>query len=167
MARNAKLYGGCDIEELAEVLANRKLPDELHEQAERLEQKRRRMKRLLKATRLALTIQARRAVNVDSRRASRMVRQSSRSGPTAAVKAPPVAEADGLTVTQAAAMLQRDLPGLGLEKARARVSAAAGRGEFKSAGSRRGRRIDPDSFSSWRLKQRDRDLDAEDADEGL
>jgi CheY-like chemotaxis protein len=42
---------------------------------------------------------------------------------------------------------------------------AAGREEFETNGLKgRGRRIDRHTFSTWRLKQRDRDLDAEDDD---
>jgi hypothetical protein len=170
MARNAKLYGGCDIEELAEVLADRKSPEELHEQAERLEQKRRRMKRRLKATRLALKIQARRSVNAMLPTAPATRRLARQSAAAAAVEDPPgpvMAGPDWLTVTQAAELLRRDLPALTLQKARSRVSAAVSRIDFKSIGSRRDRRIEPHTFSTWRLKQRDRDLDAEDADEGL
>ena len=59
-----------------------------------------------------------------------------------------------------------DLPGLSLAKARSRISTAAGRKEFQHKGSRRDRRIEPHSFNSWRLKQRDRDLDREDDDLG-
>ncbi len=70
-----------------------------------------------------------------------------------------------LSVTQAAEALLRDLPALDMAKARSRISTAAGRGEFRVEGSRRDRRIDPDSFAAWRLKLRDRDLDAEDDDE--
>jgi CheY-like chemotaxis protein len=72
--------------------------------------------------------------------------------------------ADGwLTVTQAAELLMHDVPGLDLAKARARTSTAASRQEFSVAGTRKGRRIDPVSFAAWRLQQRDRDLDNEDA----
>jgi len=68
-----------------------------------------------------------------------------------------------LTVTEAARLLEKDLPWLDLKKARSRVSVAAGRGEFQTNGeSRKQRRIEPHSFDSWRLKQRDRDLDSED-----
>lgn len=67
-----------------------------------------------------------------------------------------------LTVTDAATLLQHDLPGLTLRKARSRVSTAASRGEFQAEGCRRARRIEPVSFDAWRLKQRDGDLDAED-----
>jgi len=70
-----------------------------------------------------------------------------------------------MSVTEAAELLLRDLPILDLGKARSRISMAASRDEFRSEGSRRDRRIDPDSFASWRLKQRDRDLDAEEEEE--
>jgi DNA-binding response OmpR family regulator len=73
--------------------------------------------------------------------------------------------AGSLTVTQAAKKLMQDLPGLSLAKARSRISTAAGKGEFESVGTRRDRRIAPVSFDAWRLKQRDRDLDAEDEDD--
>ena len=67
-----------------------------------------------------------------------------------------------LTVTEAAKLLERDLLGLELSKARARVSAAATRGEFTTNGEAgQARRIDSVSFDAWRLKQRDRSLDAE------
>jgi len=67
-----------------------------------------------------------------------------------------------LTVTQAAELLVHDLPGLTIKKARSRISTAASRGEFKTTGSRRSQRVEPVSFAAWRLKQRDKDLDAED-----
>jgi hypothetical protein len=71
-----------------------------------------------------------------------------------------------LSVTEAAELLMKDLPSLSLENARARVSAAAGRRSFGTNGMTRDkRRIDRDSFSTWRLAQRDKDLDAEDEDE--
>ena len=70
-------------------------------------------------------------------------------------------KAGWLTATEAARLLMRDTPGLGLAKARSRVSTAAGKGRFESVGIRRSRRIEPKSFDSWRLKQRDRGLDQE------
>jgi len=69
-----------------------------------------------------------------------------------------------LTVTQAAKLLTRDVPCLNVTKARARISAAAGRKDFVFTGDRKGRRIEPGSFANWRLKQRDRDLDEEDGE---
>jgi len=85
--------------------------------------------------------------------------------PEAATAEPAKDGADGekwLTVTQAAKLLARDLPSLDIRKARSRISTAASRGEFKTTGSRRSRRVEPVSFDAWRLKQRDRDLDEED-----
>jgi hypothetical protein len=74
-------------------------------------------------------------------------------------------DGDGwLTVTQAARLLTRDVPGLDMAKARSRISTAAGREEFEFDGDRKNRRIEPVSFNAWRLKQRDRDLDDEDDD---
>jgi len=72
-------------------------------------------------------------------------------------------DADGwLSVTEAAELLMHDLPGLELKTARARISAAANRGAFKTNHLKREqRRIEALSFNSWRLVQRDRDLDAE------
>jgi len=68
-----------------------------------------------------------------------------------------------LSVTEAAELLRRDLPGLDLKKARSRVSTAANRGKFKTnGGTGKGRKIHRDSFSRWRLEQRDTDLDAQD-----
>lgn len=70
-----------------------------------------------------------------------------------------------ITVTQAAELLRLDFPYLSAAKAKARVSAAAGRGSFKTNGrERHERRINAESFDSWRLTQRQRDLDAEDDD---
>jgi len=68
-----------------------------------------------------------------------------------------------LTVTDAAKLLMQDLPWLTLEKAKSRVSRAAGdSGKFTTNGIKGGnRRIEPNSFSRWRLQQRDRDLEAE------
>lgn len=71
-----------------------------------------------------------------------------------------------LTVTEAAALLAKDLPGLDHDRAKARVSAAASRRSFKTNNrTREARRIERDSFNSWRLAQRDKDLDAEDDEE--
>lgn len=67
-----------------------------------------------------------------------------------------------LTVTQAAELLMHDVPGLNLAKARSRISTAASREEFRFAGASKDRRIEPDTFASWRLEHRDRDLDEED-----
>jgi len=74
-----------------------------------------------------------------------------------------ILEPTWLTVTEAARLLRRDIPGLILDNAKARVSGAATDGKFRTNGkNREKRRIDPVSFDSWRLKQRDRDLDRED-----
>jgi DNA-binding response OmpR family regulator len=71
-----------------------------------------------------------------------------------------VTAASWLTVTEAATLLCQDVPGLDLKGARARVSWAAGAGKFRTNGEKGpGRRIDPTSFNSWRLQQRDIDLD--------
>lgn len=70
-----------------------------------------------------------------------------------------------LTVSEAAALLMHDFPGLSLEKAKARVSANASRKQFKTNGKKHhDRRIDSDSFAAWRLRQRDKDLDSEEWD---
>lgn len=69
-----------------------------------------------------------------------------------------------LSVTRAAELLMKDVPGLALAKARSRISTAAGRQEFKFTGSRKERRIEPHAFDSWRIKQRDRGLDDDDVD---
>lgn len=67
-----------------------------------------------------------------------------------------------LTVTQAGELLKQDLPWLTPKKANARVSKAAGEERFRTNGKKgAGRRIDRDSFSTWRLQQRDKDLEAE------
>jgi hypothetical protein len=69
-----------------------------------------------------------------------------------------------LSVTEAAQELMGVVSGIDLQKARARVSAAAGRDEFRTNGKTRGsRRIDRDSFSTWLMRQRDRDLEKADS----
>ena len=87
------------------------------------------------------------------------------SGARAGSRGTAPAEDRGLTGTAAARLLMKDIPRLTLDKARSRVSTAAGEGDFKSSGTGRNRRIDPESFDAWRLKQRDRDLDLEDKDD--
>lgn len=63
-----------------------------------------------------------------------------------------------LTVTQCAEMLLDDVSGLDLRRARARVSKAADK-KFKTNGKTGSERlIDRDSFSTWRLRQRAKDL---------
>ena len=70
-----------------------------------------------------------------------------------------------LTVTDAAKLLMQDLPWLTLERARARVSRAGGKdSKFTTNGIKGGKhRIEPNSFDSWRLKQRDLDLAKDDS----
>lgn len=69
-----------------------------------------------------------------------------------------------ITVTAAAKQLLDDVSGINLGKAKARVSKAAGEGRFRTNGKEgRDRRIDQDSFSTWRLEQRDKDLAAYDS----
>ena len=67
-----------------------------------------------------------------------------------------------LTVKDAAILLMNDICGLSLQLAQSRVSRAASNGEFCTNGQKgRERRIAKNSFSTWRLKQRDKDLDKE------
>lgn len=64
-----------------------------------------------------------------------------------------------LTVTEAAKLLQDVVSNLTLKKARARVSGAANRGEFRTNGEKGAtRRIDHESVSAWLLKQREKHL---------
>lgn len=66
-----------------------------------------------------------------------------------------------ITVTAAAKLLLADVSGINLGKAKARVSKAAGEDLFRTNGKTgRERRIDRDSFSTWRLQQREKDLAA-------
>jgi len=93
--------------------------------------------------------------------------RSSRAAPTtsagASAKADQGGKTDGwLTVTQAAELLVDDLPALDIKKARSRISTAASRKAFTFTGIRKNRRIEPNSFAAWRLKQRNRDLRRED-----
>lgn len=68
-----------------------------------------------------------------------------------------------LTVTDAAELLKDVVSGITTKQAQARVSRAAGRGKFKTNGkTRRARRIERDSFNTWRFKQREKDLAAAD-----
>lgn len=107
------------------------------------------------------------------KKALRIRRAAQRQAPQAPVLPAPnstqskavAPEPSHLTVTQAAELLMRDWPALDLPRARARVSAAAGRNEFRHSGTRMERRIDRISFDAWRLRQRDRDLDLEDQEE--
>lgn len=75
---------------------------------------------------------------------------------------PPLPAEQWLTVTQCAKLLAKDLPSIDLPRARARISKAASDGKIRTNGKARDeRRIERASFDAWRLKQRDRDLDAE------
>jgi len=66
-----------------------------------------------------------------------------------------------ITVTEAGEMLLSDVSGITLEQAKARVSKAATNGKFTTNGKQRqARRIDHESFSVWRLEQREKDLAA-------
>lgn len=68
-----------------------------------------------------------------------------------------------LTVTEAARLLMKVVSDLNLKKARARVSAAAGRDDFTTNGKKgEARRIDRDSFSTWLIKHHVRDVAAAD-----
>ncbi len=68
-----------------------------------------------------------------------------------------------LTVTDAATLLQKYVDNLSLKKAKARVSAAAGRKEFTTNGKvRLERRIERNSFSTWLLKQNEKNLAKDD-----
>ncbi len=74
-----------------------------------------------------------------------------------------VKPSDWLTVTEAAELLAEDLSWLTIEKARARVSRAAGNELFKTNGLEGTlRRIERHSFSTWRLEQRNKDLAKDD-----
>lgn len=73
-------------------------------------------------------------------------------------------ESKWITVTAAAEQLLEDVSGINLTKARARVSKAASEGRFHTNGKKgTARRIDQDSFSTWRLEQRAKDLAAYDS----
>lgn len=83
---------------------------------------------------------------------------------SAAVRAlcPPVSRQLWLTVTEAAMLLAKDL-NIDPHLARARVSWASRKEKFVTNGETRAKkRIEPNSFDAWRLRARDRDLDAED-----
>ncbi|MEZ6233391.1 MAG: hypothetical protein R3B68_04305 [Phycisphaerales bacterium] len=65
-----------------------------------------------------------------------------------------------ITPTEAARLLMKDVSGLKDGAAKVRVTRAADAELFRTNGkSGRDRRIDRDSFSSWRLEQREKDLD--------
>lgn len=64
-----------------------------------------------------------------------------------------------LTVTDAGQFLLDVGSGINLKKARARISKAADAGKFRTNGKKgRYRRIEQDSFNTWRFEQRDRDM---------
>ena len=68
-----------------------------------------------------------------------------------------------LRVTDAGRLLLSDVSGITLAQAKARVTKAANEGKFRTNGETgHARRIDPDSFSTWRLEQREKDLAAYD-----
>lgn len=74
-----------------------------------------------------------------------------------------VKPSDWLTVTEAAELLVEDLSWLTIEKARARVSKAAGNELFRTNGLEGTlRRVERHSFSTWRLEQRNKDLAKDD-----
>ena len=78
---------------------------------------------------------------------------------------------DGLTVAEAARQHLIDLPvpvdaedeKRLFQAAKAKISAACNAGHIVSHGVGRDRRIDPESFAAWRLRQRDKLLRASDA----
>ncbi len=71
--------------------------------------------------------------------------------------------AEWLRVTDAGRLLLSDVSGLTLPQAKARVTKAANEGKISTNGKTgHARRIDPDSFSTWRLEQREKDLAAYD-----
>lgn len=73
------------------------------------------------------------------------------------------AENKWITVTAAAQLLLSDVSGITLVQAKARISKAANAGKFATNGKhQQDRRIDRDSFSTWRLQQREKDLAAYD-----
>jgi excisionase family DNA binding protein len=87
----------------------------------------------------------------------------STSRPSIPVEPKSVQTSAWLTVTEAAELLLEDVSGLDLQRAKARVSKAANEQRFRTNGRRgRDRRIDRDSFSTWRLEQREKDLAAYD-----
>lgn len=66
-----------------------------------------------------------------------------------------------LRVTDAGRLLLSDVSGIDLPQAKARVTKAITAGKIRTNGkSGHDRRIDPDSFSTWRLEQREKDLAA-------
>lgn len=77
-------------------------------------------------------------------------------------------ESAWLTVTDAARLLMKYVSGIDLDKASARVSRAAGDSKKKhfttNGRTRTDRRIEPDSFNTWLLRQHERDLAAAEND---
>jgi len=68
---------------------------------------------------------------------------------------------ESLRVSECADLLLKDVSGIDRKRAMARVSWAAGKEKFRTNGAKgNARRIDRDSFNTWRLEQRERDLDA-------
>ena len=85
---------------------------------------------------------------------------------TAALAAQEAACSTWPSVSDAAAMILKDLPHLSYAQAKARVSTAVTRGLIPGNGQRwQARRIEPDSLAAWRLDQRDRDLDRADQEQ--
>lgn len=67
-----------------------------------------------------------------------------------------------LSVSAAGGLLRKSLPWLEPKHATARVSKAAGEGKFTTNGQKgTKRRIEPHTFNTWLLKQRDQDLEDE------
>ncbi len=67
-----------------------------------------------------------------------------------------------LTVTEAAELLRTDIDGLsaediGLAHAKGRIAAGIQNNQFTITGSRSTRRIEPNTFNAWRLRQRERE----------
>ncbi|MDQ7013521.1 MAG: hypothetical protein Q9O74_06440 [Planctomycetota bacterium] len=71
--------------------------------------------------------------------------------------------AEWLRVTDAGELLLEDVSGITHAQAKARVTKAISSGKIRTNGKTgHARRIDPDSFSTWRLEQREKDLAAYD-----
>lgn len=62
--------------------------------------------------------------------------------------------------SDAAMRHMEDIDGMTLRQARVRISRACSRGEVRSTGEGQHRWIDPVSLDAWRLRQRERSLDA-------
>ena len=110
----------------------------------------------LETLRRQVTMATRRLDYVNGREEGRL----NRSCDQVRRKASQTDEPKWLTVTEAAKLLFGDIDGLTLGGARARVSKAATAGKFGTNGETGpSRRIESHTFDSWRLKQRERDLD--------